>query len=90
MSLSVDIIQELSRQIALLQDELQRHVSATPIQKPKRLRPEPIMRTRLRQAIRSMETEHYNQLCKKYKDEIDFIQTKEPGWLPANRFFDVL
>lgn len=85
MSFQFDI-KELSIQIALLQEQLQKQIVST---KKRKVKSEPEARTKLRRYIQSLEGEQYDKLCLKYKDEINFIQKREPGWLPPKRFFDI-
>lgn len=94
MSLNIAII-ELSKQVASLQSELEllrrekeAHRKQAPIKKPKSKK---LSETgvRLLKCIRKMEQEHYDLLCLKYKDDIDFIRQRYPDWNPAKKLFEM-
>ena len=94
MSLNIAII-ELSRQVASLQSELEllrrekeAHWQQVPIKRPKSKKLSETG-TRLLKCIRKMEQEHYDMLCLKYKDEIDFIRQRYPDWKPAKKLFEM-
>ncbi|MEL7585311.1 MAG: hypothetical protein AAGU19_01270 [Prolixibacteraceae bacterium] len=94
MSLNIAII-ELSKQVASLQSELEllrREKEAYRKQEVlKRPKSKSLSGTKIKllKCIRKMEQEHYDMLCQKYKDEIEFIRKRYPDWRPAKKLFDM-
>ncbi len=97
MSLDIAIL-ELSKQIIRLQSELdllrgdqkdiQPTCSISPETKKRKLKASKA-KSKLSILLYRMQQEHYEMLCQKYKDEIAFIQKRDPGWMPPKRFFDI-
>lgn len=78
-------IELLTRNIAnLVRDEVRKQALPKPNEKA-----EPEARTKLRRVIRAMMNSKFETLCEKYSDELKFIQSRDPEWVPDNNFFDL-
>jgi dsDNA-specific endonuclease/ATPase MutS2 len=94
--MSLDIaISELSKQIARLQSELDifrgnnNDLNSFSKEANKKRKKHSKVKSRFSLMLYKMQQERYNMLCEKYKDEIAFIQKRDPGWMPPKRFFEI-
>ena len=94
MSLSIVII-KFSKQLASFQAEpelLRIETKAQPehgVSKDQKSKKSTGTKVSLLKSIRRLEEEHYNMLCQKYKDEIEFIRKRCPHWAPTRKLFDI-
>ena len=94
MSINIAIV-ELSKQVAFLQSELERLRSEKEAYREQEILKKPKYKklsetkVKLLKCIRKMEQEHYNVLCQKHREEIEFIRKRYPNWIPAKKLFDM-
>lgn len=84
------LIIELSKQIALLQEENERLLAEKKQSEKKKIPPAGAGRGQKAFArwAAALYDERYSELCEKYRDDIKAIQNRFPRWQPK-KFFDI-